>query len=99
MNGELLRLVNSLRKCFDRVKVTQIFRGHNSHTGSLATLASFVEDGVPWVISVEVLSRPSIECPCSIAMASVIASSWMDPIILYIANGSLLYEPKEAKRI
>ena len=32
-------------------------------------------------------------------MASVIASSWMDPIISYIANGSLPYEPKEVDRV
>ena len=58
---EYLRLVNFLRKSFDRVKVTQISRGQNSHADSLATLAFFAEDSIPWIISMEEVDPPSIE--------------------------------------
>lgn len=58
-----------------------------------------MEDGVLHIISVEVLDQSSIEKLCNVAMASTIALSWMDPIISYIINGSLLCKPKEAERV
>ena len=87
---EYLRLVNFLRKSFDRVKVTQISRGQNSHADSLATLASFVEDSIPWIIPMEEVDPPSIERPCYVAAASILGSSWMDPITTFIMDGLLL---------
>ena len=87
---EYLRLVNFLRKSFDRVKVTQISRGQNSHADSLATLASFVEDSIPWIIPMEEVDPPSIERPCYVAATSILGSSWMDPITTFIMDGLLL---------
>lgn len=87
---EYLRLVNFLRKSFDRVKVTQISRGQNSHAGSLAALASFVEDSIPWIIPMEEVDPPSIERPCYVAATSILGSSWMDPITTFIMDGLLL---------
>lgn len=87
---EYLRLVNFLRKSFDRVKVTQISRGQNSHADSLATLASFVEDSIPWIIPMEEVDPPSIERLCYVAAASILGLSWMDPITTFIMDGLLL---------
>ena len=87
---EYLRLVNFLRKSFDRVKVTQISRGKNSHADSLATLASSVEDSVPRIISMEEVDHPSIERLCCVVVASIPRLSWMDPITTFIMDGLLL---------
>lgn len=97
--AEYLKLASSLQKGFDRVKITQISRGQNSHTDSLATLASPLEDGIPQIILMEVVNQPSIERRCCMAVALAIVPSWMDPIMLIIIDGSLMSEPKEADKI
>ena len=64
------KLVSTLRVCFQRVKVSQIFRGLNSHVDSLATLASSMDDFVTRIIFVEVLNYPSIERQQCVAVVS-----------------------------
>ena len=64
------KLVSILRVCFQRVKVSQISRGLNSHANSLATLASSMDDFVTRIIFVEVLNYPSIERQQCVAVVS-----------------------------
>ena len=96
---EFLRLVNFLRKSFDRVKVTQISRGKNSHADSLATLASSVEDSVPRIISMEEVDHPSIERLCCVVVASIPRLSWMDPITTFIIDGLLLSDQRKVDKV
>ena len=58
---EYLKLVGTLLIDFQKVKVSQISRGQNSHADSLVTLASSIDDYVLRLILVEVLKQPSIE--------------------------------------
>ena len=68
--AEYSKLVSTLRAYFQRVKVSQIFRGQNSHVDSLATLASSMDDYVPCIILVEVLNHPSIKRQQCVAIVS-----------------------------
>ena len=68
---EYLKLVPSLQASFGLVKVSQISRGSNS----LATLVSSMGDCIPWIISVELLERQSIDHPCYIAVTSIASPS------------------------
>jgi len=60
---DYLKLVNLLQAQFESMKVTQIFRGQNSHANSLATS---VGSSIPQIISLESLESPSInhQKPC-----------------------------------
>lgn len=53
--AEYLKMIGTLLASFQKAKVSQISRGKNSCADSLATLASFVDNWVPWIIIVEVL--------------------------------------------
>ena len=61
MDGEYLKLVSTLLIGFQRVKMSQISRGQNNHADSLTTLASSIDDCVPFIISIDVLKQLSIE--------------------------------------
>ena len=65
---EYSKLVSTLRVFFQRVKVSQIFKGLNSYADSLATLALSMDDCVPHIIYVEVLNHPSIKCQQCVAV-------------------------------
>ena len=93
------KLVSTLRMCFQRLKVSQISKGLNSHADSLAILASSMDDCVPRIISVEVLNHPSTERQQCVAVVLTLNPSWMDPIISFISDGVLPSEEKETKKI
>ena len=58
---EYLKLVGQLMSEFHKARVVQVSRGKNRHANSLATLASFMDDCVPRLIIVEVLSKPRLK--------------------------------------
>lgn len=60
--AEYLKMVGALLAGFQQVKVSQVSRGKNSHADSLATLASFVDNFVPWIMSTK--------CVCSFGARS-----------------------------
>ena len=48
---------------------------------------------------VEVLHKPSINLQVGVSVVSMLRSSWMDPIIQFLAEDRLLSEIKEADRV
>ena len=96
---EYLRLVGQMMSKFQKAKVVQIPRGHNQHTDSLATLASSQDNEILHLIMVETLHKPSITPQVKILVVSELGSSWMDPIIEYLAEDRLPSESKEAHRV
>ena len=51
--------------------MVQVARGQNSHTDSLATLASSMIEEVPWIIKVELVAKPSINAMISVSMIAM----------------------------
>lgn len=51
------------------------------------------------MISMEVLDKPSIEQQMSVSTVLVTGPSWMDPIITFLADGTLPNEAKELERL
>ena len=66
---EYLKMVGTLLASFQRVMVSQISRGKNSHADSLATLALSMDNCVPRMISMKVLEKPSIEQQLTVSVA------------------------------
>ena len=94
---EYLKLVGQLMSEFHKARVVQIFRGKIKHADCLATLASSMDDCIPRLITIEVLSKPSIEQRVGISIVSSLGARWMDPIIEFMAEKVLPNETKEAE--
>ena len=92
-------MMGTLSVGVQKVKVSQISRGKNSHADSLATLALSMDNCVTRMISVEAREKPSIERHLNVSMVSVTSPSWMDPIIEFLFDGILPSEVKEAEKI
>lgn len=56
----------------------------NRHAGSLATLASSLDNEIPRLITVELLCEPSIDPHVGISAVSALGSSWMDLSIEFL---------------
>ena len=60
----------------------------NRHANSLATLASAVTEYVPWIIKVELITKPSINTVIDVGIAGINVTAistaepcWMDQIL------------------
>ena len=103
---EYLQVVKQVIGKFRTAKLTQVARGQNRHTDSLATLASAMTDNVPRLIKVELITKPSVNTMTNVGVARVgvmvISTSepcWMDPIIDFLAEDRVLNDEKEANRV
>ena len=96
---EYLRLVGQMMGKFQKAKVVQISWGQNRHADSLATLASFLDNEIPRLITVEMLHEPSIDPQVGISVISVLGFNWMDPIIENLPEVRLSSESKEADKV
>ena len=89
---EYLRVVKQIMGKFCTTNVTQVARGRNRHTDSLATLASEMTEDIPRQIKVELITESSIsttaECAIRVDVATITTtgSCWMDPIIEFLAE-------------
>ena len=79
--------------------MVQVARGQNSHTDSLATLASSMIEEVPWIIKVELVAKPSINAMISVSMIAMFEPCWMDSIIDFLTEDRVPNYEKEAVRI
>ena len=102
---EYLRVVKQIMGKFCTTNVTQVARGRNRHTDSLATLASEMTKDIPWQIKVELITEPSIstttECAIRVDVAAITTaeSCWMDPIIEFLAEDRVPDDESEANKI
>ena len=85
---------------FESFDLSHVPRGENSHTDSLATLATSSVQDFPQVIIVEDLHTPSsLENEVCQVYQIILALSWMDPISKYLESDILLEEKAEAEKI
>lgn len=77
----------------------QVSQGQNRHAGSLATLASSLDNCIPWLITIEMLHKLSINLKVGISIISTLKSSWMDSIIEFLAKDVLLNKVKKIKKV
>ena len=95
-----LKEVKVLKRQFERVKISQISRGNNSHADFLATLASSMADPLLRIVSVKLLPSPNAFPLEKVLILSIRPSpSWMDPFVAYLQGGILPEDRKEAKQV
>ena len=85
---------------FESFDLSHIPQGENTHTDSLATLATSSVRNFPRLIIVEDLHTPmSPEKDVCQVFQTNLASSWMDPILKFLESDILLEEKVEAEKI
>ncbi|KAL5562795.1 hypothetical protein UlMin_032542 [Ulmus minor] len=83
---------------FDTARITQVPRNKNSNANALARLAIGLEDSLLKRVPLKILEEPSIEKPQK-GNTLTTKPSWMDPIIAYLHNGTLLEDKFKARRL
>ena len=85
---EYLRVVKQVMGKSCTAKVVQVAWRQNRHANSLATLASAVTEYVPWIIKVELITKPSINTVIDVGIAGINVTAistaepcWMDQIL------------------
>ena len=97
---EYLDQAKCLQSCFDSFSLLHFPRSGNTHVDSLATLATFLAQSLPWVILVEDLYQPSVTKREVIHVHHVrVGPSWMDPLVLFLKEDILPEEKIEADKI
>ena len=97
---EYLSQVRHLQSGFESFVLSQVPRSRNAHADSLATLATSSAQGLPRVILVEDLHRPSEEVRSATQVHQVrVGPSWMDPIALFLKEDVLLKSKFEANMV
>jgi ribonuclease HI len=84
---------------FKMVRVEQIDRNLKSHADALATLASVLSADFKQFIPIETLATPSIAMPACHIHTITVGPCWMDPYVLYLKEGILPEQRKEAEII
>ena len=78
----------------------KIPRGQNSHADSLAMLATSLGSSLPRVVIVEDMDISSLTRVSLIGVYSLhVGLSWMDPIVTFLKQGSLLKDQCEAEKV
>lgn len=78
--------------------MVRVPRSLNNHVNSLATLASSLDDCIPWMITVEMLEQPSIEPQVVLAASSELEPSWLDPYTALQSNDPYRTIQKKLRR-
>ena len=97
---EYLSLVRHLQSGFKSFILSQVPRSRNAHANSFATLATSSAQGLPQVILMEDLCKPS-EIGRSVVYVHQIRAgpSWMDPIVLFLKEDVLPENKSEADKV
>ena len=95
-----LSQVGHLRSGIKSFSLLHIPRSGNTHVDSLATLATSLAQGLPWVILVEDLYKPvGMEREMIHIHQVRVGPSWMDPIISFLKDDTLPEEKSEAVKV
>ena len=101
-----LDLVKRVMDGFCTVKVIQVAREQNRHADSLATLASSIAKDIPRLIRVELVPEASIKAAgnkeaarVEVTAVATLGSSWMDPIIDFLADDRISDDEKKANKV
>ena len=65
-------------------------REQNRHADFLATLASSSTEGIPQLIKVELVAKPSINVGVGVLLMATVEPCWMDSIINFLAKDRVL---------
>ena len=77
-----------------------IHRNGNTHTDSLATLATSLTQDLPQFILVEDLCNPAVVKKDMVQIHQIrVRSSWMDPIVLILKEDILPEQMSKAKKV
>ncbi|XP_008231854.1 PREDICTED: uncharacterized protein LOC103331021 [Prunus mume] len=92
-----LQHTRHLLTTFNAYFISQVPRSENSHADALARLASAIEQGLGRNIHMEILDQPSTRAPLICAIDH--SPTWMDPILQFVQNQTLLADPEEGHYI
>ena len=99
MQGYLSQ-VKHLQLDFESFDVSHVSRSGNTHTDSLATLATSSAQGLPRIIFVEDLYRADGVKGDMVQIHQVrVGLSWMDPIVNFLKGDTLPEEKSKAEKI
>ena len=99
MQGYLSQ-VRHLKSGFEFFSLLHIPRSGNTHTDSLATIATSSTQNLPWIILVEDLYKPTEVKREVVHVHQVrVRSSWMDPMVLFLNMDILPEEKSEVDKI
>ena len=84
---------------FNTVKVEQIGWNLNNHADALATLTSALSADLKRHILVDILTSPIIALQACRVHSITVGPCWMDPFILFLKDGILPKQRKEAEGI
>ncbi|XP_071740616.1 uncharacterized protein [Rutidosis leptorrhynchoides] len=87
-----------LKTNFDKFSITQIPRSKNNRADALSKLASSVFAHLSKNVLVEVVQCRSIDI-MEVNSSSTQDTTWMDPIVEYLKNGTLPTDPNLARKI
>jgi len=94
---EYLNQVRHLQSRFESFSLLHIPRSGNMHADSLATLANSSVQGLPQVILIEDLCKPTEVKSEMVHIYQIrVRPSWMDPIVLFFKEDILPEEKLEA---
>ena len=92
--------IKHLQSHFDSFSLLHIPRSGNTHTNSLATLATSSVQSLPQVILMEDLYKPLVTKREVIHIHQVrVGPSWMDPLVLFLKEDILPEKMTEADKI
>ena len=97
---EYLNQVRHLQSWFESFNLLQIPRSGNTHADSLAIFAAFSAQGLPWVILIEDLCKPTEIRKEMIHIHQVrVGPNWMDSIVLFLKEDILLEGKSKANKL
>ena len=97
---EYLNQVKCLQPGFNLFSLTHISRSGNTHTNSLATLATSLAGQLPWIILVEHLGRASKVAKNTTRVHEIrVGPNWMDLIVAFLKDDILPEAKLEAEKI
>ena len=97
---EYLNQVRHLQSGFESFNLLYIPRSGNTHIDFLATLATSSTQGLPWVILVEDLCKPTKMKREMVRIHQIrVRPSWMDSIVIFLREDILPEEKPEADKV
>ena len=97
---ECLNQVRHLQSGFESFNLLYIPRSGNTHIDFLATLATSSTQGLPWVILVEDLCKPTKMKREMVRIHQIrVRPSWMDSIVIFLREDILPEEKSEADKV
>ena len=97
---EYLNQVRHLQSGFESFNLLYIPRSGNTHIDFLATLATSSTQGLPWVILVEDLCKPTKMKREMVRIHQIrVRPSWMDSMVIFLREDILPEEKSEADKV